>query len=337
MPSRPSSSSMRDGHNLAGAEEITGQYELGKRILGSVVAGGSITDNAQVRLALLARTRALTQFVIGLSWYGARDYGNAYEAFEQADQPEWRDEDGKEILYLFLGNSSGKLKNYNARGCRLPGRARSGIRSSLGPCWAGRSRVLPGCGRRSGRRLRRRHRRCRGLAKSEAELRGCTRRQGPAGNLQRRGEGCVRARSGLRLPHAGRTRRRSRPRPPEFPRGHRRVRGRQRGPPGPGRRGLCRPCALGLPATEHEPRCALRGDQALRLGYRARHRQRRPTPDLLDQSSSRQQRTRRYRSGVYRRPLTSTRQLLAERLAQRNSPPKPLSLSHVCPSIVVRQ
>ena len=71
--------------NLADAEELTGQYELGSRIFGSELGTGTITDNAAVRLALLARTRALTQFVIGLSFYGGHDYISARGAFESAD------------------------------------------------------------------------------------------------------------------------------------------------------------------------------------------------------------------------------------------------------------
>lgn len=97
------------GQNLAGAEEMAGQYELGDRILGSELQTGSITDKAAARRALSARANALTHFVIGLSYYGGRDYTEALQAFELADIEEWGDEDGKEILYLFLGNSEGQL------------------------------------------------------------------------------------------------------------------------------------------------------------------------------------------------------------------------------------
>lgn len=72
------------------------------------MGAGSITANAEVRRTLKARTEALTQFVIGLSHYGGREYGEALAAFREADSPDWRDEDGKEILYLFIGNAAAK-------------------------------------------------------------------------------------------------------------------------------------------------------------------------------------------------------------------------------------
>lgn len=101
------------GDNLANAEELTGDYELGDRILGSELTMGRITENAETRLALVDRASALTQFVIGLSYYGGRDYGDARNAFERADIPAWQDSDGKELLYLFLGNAAGKLGQFD--------------------------------------------------------------------------------------------------------------------------------------------------------------------------------------------------------------------------------
>lgn len=95
--------------NLDGAEELTGDYELGNRLLASSVDQGSITANAALRETLRARTRSLIQFVIGLSWYGGREYDVAAAAFELADDPAWEADDGKEILYLFLGNAAGRL------------------------------------------------------------------------------------------------------------------------------------------------------------------------------------------------------------------------------------
>lgn len=101
-------------NNLQGAEEITGDYELGSKIFSSPVGAGSLTENAQARLALVARMEALTQFVIGLSWYSTRQYDKARSVFEEANAPAWLDTDGKEVLHLFQGNSAGKVGDYDA-------------------------------------------------------------------------------------------------------------------------------------------------------------------------------------------------------------------------------
>jgi len=106
----------RRARNLSRAEELTGSHDLGSRILGSGLGSGSITDNAELRRELAARTEALVQFVIGLSWYGGRDFAEAAQAFDRADVDGWREADGKEILYLFKGNAGGNLREFDAAG-----------------------------------------------------------------------------------------------------------------------------------------------------------------------------------------------------------------------------
>jgi tetratricopeptide (TPR) repeat protein len=94
------------------AEELTGQYELGSAILGSRLNAGTLTSNMQMRSELAERTSALVQFVIGLSWYAGRDFEQAQKAFDQAVAMEgWKDEDGKEVLHLFVANTAGKLND----------------------------------------------------------------------------------------------------------------------------------------------------------------------------------------------------------------------------------
>ncbi len=100
---------------LAGAEELTGDHEMGSRILGSPLDLGSLTDNSTLRQSLAARARSLSRFVIGLSWYAGGEYGEALKAFGQADDPAWLESDGKEILYLFMGNAAGRPAGHRDR------------------------------------------------------------------------------------------------------------------------------------------------------------------------------------------------------------------------------
>ena len=94
---------------LQTAEELFGQHDLG-----SVINTDGDIRNTVIRKAMrdqiLGRTRALAEFVVGLSHYGARQYQPALAHFEAAAQTEsWDDGDGKEVLYLFLGNTAGRL------------------------------------------------------------------------------------------------------------------------------------------------------------------------------------------------------------------------------------
>ena len=65
----------------------------------------------QLRETVLTRTQALAQFVIGLGYYAIGEYDEARARFLTAETtPEWEDGDGKEILYLWLGNVSGRQR-----------------------------------------------------------------------------------------------------------------------------------------------------------------------------------------------------------------------------------
>jgi tetratricopeptide (TPR) repeat protein len=97
---------------LQNAEEFFGQHSLGS----TIETVGEVGRNAVIRDALrgeiLSRSRALVEFIIGLSHYGANDSKAAFAHFQAAQSiGEWRDEQGKEVLYLFLGNAAGKLED----------------------------------------------------------------------------------------------------------------------------------------------------------------------------------------------------------------------------------
>lgn len=113
---RPGATGAGEPH-FAGAEEVTGQYDLGTEILGSGLTVGGLGPQQELVMAMSARTRALVQFVVGLSYFVEvpADYRSAEEAFQMAaDEREWLDDDGKEVLYLFLGNTAGKLGELDA-------------------------------------------------------------------------------------------------------------------------------------------------------------------------------------------------------------------------------
>ncbi len=95
---------------LQNAEELVGQYQYGS----NVEALGDVTRNPVLAKGLSesleARTRALTQFVIGLGYYTIDQFDKAATYFQAADKtPHWDERDGKDVLYLFMGNTAGQL------------------------------------------------------------------------------------------------------------------------------------------------------------------------------------------------------------------------------------
>ncbi|MFN2504047.1 MAG: TIR domain-containing protein [Acidimicrobiales bacterium] len=95
---------------LQNAEELFGQHDLGSAIRSTGDIGRNPVARKALRDQVLGRTRALAEFIVGLSYYGANQIQPAFDHFEAARQAEgWGDRDGKEVLYLFLGNAAGKL------------------------------------------------------------------------------------------------------------------------------------------------------------------------------------------------------------------------------------
>ena len=102
---------------LVDAEELGGHHEFGGRI----EAGGNIVDNsvarAELRARLLDRTRAQARFLIGVGYYALTRFDLA-DAYFNAVESAWPDRagadagdrqpGGKEVIYLFLGNTAGK-------------------------------------------------------------------------------------------------------------------------------------------------------------------------------------------------------------------------------------
>jgi tetratricopeptide (TPR) repeat protein len=62
---------------------------------------------------VIERAQVLVQFTIGLAYYASNQFPAAERAFRQAERLQaWDERDGKEILYLFLGNVAGKQRRY---------------------------------------------------------------------------------------------------------------------------------------------------------------------------------------------------------------------------------
>lgn len=94
--------------SLRNAEELLGQHQFGPEI----ITPDDITMNSaayqELNDGLRHRTKVLAQFAIGLSYYALFNYDKALTYLEAAQRLEgWGDR--KELLYLFLGNTLGKL------------------------------------------------------------------------------------------------------------------------------------------------------------------------------------------------------------------------------------
>lgn len=100
---------------VPGAEELAGYYQFGA----PVTAPAGLADNPvfqrEVRTVLAARAGALAWFVLGVGHYALGHFDDATADLQKAaDSPGWQDSDGKEILYLFLGNTASKTGRYGA-------------------------------------------------------------------------------------------------------------------------------------------------------------------------------------------------------------------------------
>jgi tetratricopeptide (TPR) repeat protein len=100
---------------MRNAEELTGAFAFGSPIIESGDAVHEPTARRDLRRRLVARTQALVQFTLGRGWYRTNQFDDAARAFAAAEQAHgWDDRDGKEVLYLFTGNTAGKQGDYDA-------------------------------------------------------------------------------------------------------------------------------------------------------------------------------------------------------------------------------
>jgi tetratricopeptide (TPR) repeat protein len=103
-----------DPNRLSDALEMTGPYRFGDEI----AIDEPISKAYETESALSARTTALTYVVIGLSKYLTEDYEGALASFELAEGvPDWEKTEGREVLYILLGNAHLKLAQEAASRC----------------------------------------------------------------------------------------------------------------------------------------------------------------------------------------------------------------------------
>lgn len=95
------------GRKLPGAEELAGQYEFGSVLEGPADLERNPVARKEVRDRLVARTRALAQFMVGLGYYTMERFDEAANHFQAAERT-WDDCQCKEVLQIFLGDTAGK-------------------------------------------------------------------------------------------------------------------------------------------------------------------------------------------------------------------------------------
>jgi tetratricopeptide (TPR) repeat protein len=97
------------------AEEVTGQHELGVPL--QVRGQGSVADRIEVSEEFGYRTEALTRITVGLAYYAIGKFEEALRFFESAEGIEgWKDDEGKQVLYLLVGNSAGRIGDLDLAG-----------------------------------------------------------------------------------------------------------------------------------------------------------------------------------------------------------------------------
>lgn len=90
--------------NAYEAQELTGPYMMGDPI--AMRDYEDLASRLEISTALSDRVVALSQMIKGLAFYAIREYPEAQKEFSLAETIEsWEPSEGKEILYLFLGNS----------------------------------------------------------------------------------------------------------------------------------------------------------------------------------------------------------------------------------------
>jgi tetratricopeptide (TPR) repeat protein len=99
--------------NLKDTPELEGEHDLGASVL--MRSLDDPDSKATLRADMTRRTRAFAEFVIGLSQYANDEVADANTHFLRAEaDPQWDDSSGKDVLYLFMGYTAGKLGQLDA-------------------------------------------------------------------------------------------------------------------------------------------------------------------------------------------------------------------------------
>jgi tetratricopeptide (TPR) repeat protein len=115
---------------LEDAEELVGTHRLGEAVAVTGSLASSPAARIDLRKALAARARTLSDFVFGLSHFEQGEYATASRWFRQAEQASGGA--AREVIYLFLGHAAGRsgalgeAQHFYARALALnPGYARA--------------------------------------------------------------------------------------------------------------------------------------------------------------------------------------------------------------------
>ena len=94
---------------------MLGQYAFRWQIRSKGNFAGNPASSEELRRQALARTSIMANLVIGLGYYLTGRYDRAAHYFEVADGlPGWDPGEGKELLYVMLGNTAGKRGDLDA-------------------------------------------------------------------------------------------------------------------------------------------------------------------------------------------------------------------------------
>jgi tetratricopeptide (TPR) repeat protein len=98
------------GRTLGNAEEMIGGHRLGA----ALTVPGSVTDSpaarVDIRRRLATTTRVLSEFVVGLSYFGRHEYAAARRWFREAERTSAAaGGNAEEVIYLFLGHTAGRM------------------------------------------------------------------------------------------------------------------------------------------------------------------------------------------------------------------------------------
>lgn len=91
------------------AEELAGHYEFGSTInIGADINGNGVA-NSELRTKILKRVHVLIQFMTGLGYFSLGKYIEAANVLNEIESTgAWDGNNGKEVLYLFLGTTANK-------------------------------------------------------------------------------------------------------------------------------------------------------------------------------------------------------------------------------------
>lgn len=93
------------------AAEINGPSEMGAAF--ALTGQGEMAHRLEFSSKITPRVKILGRMAVGLAYYSAKNYEKALHEFQSIESlPEWKDYDGKQVLYLLIGNAATKSNNF---------------------------------------------------------------------------------------------------------------------------------------------------------------------------------------------------------------------------------